>query len=118
MLDKSENDLKDQREVTQFLNSQISYLGGVKSLGFWKKIALEGIPVYLFIAIEGLYTSFNAQVEADNTLVSLLSIISFSAIGLSIFRIHSQLRLHQLNEQMRIINLAQLELKGTEGESS
>ncbi len=116
MPDKSGNDLNDQKEVTQFLNSQISYLGGLKSLDFWRKIALESIPVYLFIAIEGLYTSFNAQAETGNTLLSLLFIISFSAIGLSIFRMHSQLRLYQLNEQLRIIELAQSKLKETDGE--
>ena len=109
---------KEQDEVFEILNSQVSYWDGLKSEEFWQRLGIEGVIALLSIlstvSVGGAYFIFSVEINPDKQLLLLLPLLFWSAFG--IYSFHNQLRLDQLNRLVRIIKLAQ-EPQETNGES-
>ena len=110
------NNEKD--EVFELLNSHVSYWDGLTSLEFWQGFGINGafavMPIIISLLVTVAYFIFSLEIDPDKKLLLLLVLPFWSAFG--IYSFHTQLRLYQLNRQLRIIKLAQ-EPQETNGES-
>ena len=96
---------KEQDEVFEMLNSQVSYWDGLKSEEFWQGLGIERVIALLSILstvlVGGAYFIFSIEINPDKQLLLFLLLLLFwSAFGTYSF--HNQLRLYQLNRLVRI----------------
>ena len=109
----------EKDEVFEILNSRVFYWDGLTSLDFWKEFGINGAFAVMYIMISPLmivaYFIFSVEIDPNKKLILLLVLPLWLAFG--IYSFHHQLRLYQLNRQLRIIKLAQ-EPQETNGESN
>ena len=110
---------QEKDDVLEILNSHVSYWDGLTSSEFWKRFGvINGAFAVMYIMISPLtmvaYFIFSVEIDPNKKLILLLVLPLWSAFG--IYSFHNQLRLYQLDRQLRIIKLAQ-EPQETNGES-
>lgn len=104
--------VNEQEEIVQLLNSEVSYWDGLKSSEFWREFREKGnltfSTIYLLIAVAAPFT-LAVKPELDSVSKVTLVLLSVSLLVSVISSFTNQLRLFQLNRQLKIIKAAQLE---------
>ena len=100
---------QEKDKVLEILNSHVSYWDGLTSPEFWSGFGINGAFAVMYIMIPPLvmvaYFIFSVEIDPNKQLILLLVLPLWLAFG--IYSFHNQLKLYQLNKQLRLIKLAQ-----------